>query len=105
MIFHPLLGTVENKHNQEPDFDDPEWVDKVTDWTEFWNHQRWDAEVADMDDRVDAAGNDTRTYERVTSLIAAVQDARIRSDVINFLGPRVSIVVISVCFAIQVNLW
>jgi len=27
---------INNKFNQEPDFNDPEWHDKVTDWGEFW---------------------------------------------------------------------
>ena len=27
---------INNKFNKEPDFDDPEWQQKVTDWGEFW---------------------------------------------------------------------
>jgi hypothetical protein len=27
---------INNKYSQEPDFDDPNWTDKVTDWSEFW---------------------------------------------------------------------
>ncbi len=27
---------IHNKYNEEPDFNDPEWHKKVTDWGEFW---------------------------------------------------------------------
>ena len=27
---------INNKNSQEPNFDDPNWTDKVTDWSEFW---------------------------------------------------------------------
>lgn len=36
---------IRDKFNLEPDYDDPEWYEKVTDWQEFWNFTRWDVEM------------------------------------------------------------
>jgi len=29
------------KGDIEPDFDDPDWHQKISDWDDFWNYQRW----------------------------------------------------------------
>ena len=33
-VHHPKVK------NMHPDYDDPDWMNKVDDWSEFWNFQR-----------------------------------------------------------------
>ncbi len=90
---------INNKFNQEPDFDDPEWHEKVTDWGEFWcvsasactshacyhpihhawsprNYQKWDLEVEGLDDEHDVAGRPVNSPERIMKLFAALKRMR-----------------------------
>mmetsp|Transcript_18091 Transcript_18091/g.30995 ORF Transcript_18091/g.30995 Transcript_18091/m.30995 type:complete len:349 (-) Transcript_18091:352-1398(-) len=74
-----------NKQNIEPDYDDPEWYEKVTDWDDFWNYTKWDMETEELDDEVDVSGTPTRTIERAHAMIQALQQIEARSDVVNIM--------------------
>jgi len=75
------------KENQEPDFDDPEWYKKVTDWGDFWNYQRWTFETQDLDGETDASGKPVRDLVRLVQLLQGIKSIEARHDVINWMTP------------------
>lgn len=77
------------KHNAEPDYDDPEWFKKVTDWTEFWNATKWMDEFDDLDDEVDAGGKPLYDMDRVYKMLNALKTIETRGDVVNWIPPAV----------------
>jgi hypothetical protein len=81
--------TSSGKHNTEPDFDDPDWYEKVTDWNEFWNYTRWDMEAESLAEDLDAAGHPSRSEDRIYRMVEAIRSVETRPDVINFLPPLV----------------
>lgn len=86
---------ISDRNNTEPDFDDPEWYKKVTDWGEFWNHTKWDLETEGLEpeeEEVDAAGNPVKSMERLWMLLQAIKDIDGRPDVINWMPPMVGCV-------------
>ncbi|KAF5833747.1 hypothetical protein DUNSADRAFT_9814 [Dunaliella salina] len=76
------------KGDVEPDLDDPEWHQKIVDWGDFWNYQRWDLEVEGLDLDTDVAGNETRSLDRAVKLINAIHSIELRTDVLNWIGPE-----------------
>ena len=45
--------SISQRENTEPDFDDEDWMSKVTDWGEFWEHQKWEEDGDNLEDDVD----------------------------------------------------
>lgn len=79
---------VEQKENTHPDFDDDDWIEKVTSWDEFWNYQKWNVETDDLDDEHDALATANGSgVERAEKLVQALQQLEGRDDVVNFI-PR-----------------
>lgn len=76
---------INNRNNQAPDISDPEWPSKVTDWHEFWNHQKWDVELDGVDDEVDSGGNSLTSKERILAMIQGIKDNRLRADVMQWM--------------------
>ncbi|KAG1655121.1 hypothetical protein FOA52_012539 [Chlamydomonas sp. UWO 241] len=76
-----------NKNNQEPDFNDPNWYKKVTDWNDFWNYQKWDMEIEGLDDEHDVGGNPVCSEQRVMRMFAAIKDVRLRGEVMQWMPP------------------
>lgn len=86
----PQLFELTNKWNREPDYNDPDWFEKVTDWDEFWNHTRFDMENAEtLEDYYDTSGNPTDTVERAMDMISALNRITGRGDVQNLYTPTV----------------
>lgn len=83
-FFKPNLS-MRNPNNREPDYMDPDWFEKVSDWDEFWNYTRWDLEAAndDFDEEYDVAGHPTRTLEHARRMIDAFKQIEGRHDVVN----------------------
>ena len=46
--------SISQRENTEPDFDDEDWMSKVTDWGEFWEHQKWEEDGDNLEDDLDA---------------------------------------------------
>ncbi len=82
-----------NPNNREPNFADPEWYEKVTDWREFWNYTRWELEAEDtedgFDDTYDVDGYPTRSTERAMEMLAAFRQVEARPDVMNIVTSAV----------------
>lgn len=70
----------------EPDYDDPDWIDKVDDWNDFWNYTNWNEEVEDMDTEDGYVSTSRENLHRARQLIKAFDDLDRRSDIINWMG-------------------
>jgi hypothetical protein len=76
-------------NNVAPDFEDPDWADKVTDWNEFWHNAEWDDDIMELEDEHDVPKeiiSDMR-LQRAEQLIAALGNLDAKENVVRFLGP------------------
>lgn len=76
-----------NLNNRAPDFDDPQWAEKVTDWSEFWFNPEWEDDILELEDEHDAATISDMRLQRAEKLVEALSDMQTRDDVIKYFGP------------------
>ncbi|KAF6258366.1 hypothetical protein COO60DRAFT_1126344 [Scenedesmus sp. NREL 46B-D3] len=74
-------------NNVYPDYEDEEWVSRVTNWEEFWYESE---DILDMEDEdAFAADQSMQAINRAYSLIQQLGSLRKRTDVEQMIGPRV----------------
>ncbi len=78
---------VKSEYAVNPDFHDPEWIDKVDDWDQFWHNQEWELEIADLDDD-DAIAGSEESLRRAQKLVEAFSEMDRRTDIVNWMGPE-----------------
>eukprot|EP00882_Tetradesmus_deserticola_P021206 GHRQ01022955.1.p1 GENE.GHRQ01022955.1~~GHRQ01022955.1.p1 ORF type:complete len:265 (+),score=96.00 GHRQ01022955.1:162-956(+) len=76
-------------NNVYPDYEDEEWVSRVTNWEEFWYGSEDVLDLDDDDGDVSAADQSMLAYNRAHSLIQQLGSLRKRTDVEQMIGPRV----------------
>ncbi|MEW5306019.1 MAG: hypothetical protein WDW36_008522 [Sanguina aurantia] len=82
-----IPGTMVRKADVEPNYDDPEWMENVENWSDFWTYQRWDDEVEDLSDGGDRIMRPRDEVKRAAKLVQALRDSELRTDVAQWLRP------------------
>lgn len=77
---------VVDPNSATPDYDDPDWISKVSDWQEFWNYQNWELEVEDLETEEGNMAGPTEALRRAEKLVDAFTEMDMRSDIINWMG-------------------
>eukprot|EP00798_Chlamydomonas_sp_ICE-L_P021664 gene21664-28680_t len=83
---------IRDKNTIAPDFEDPDWSEKVGNWAEFWHHSHWESEIeqhGDPEPHLDAGGKVMNPVKRAKQLIKAINKLKLRSDAVRMLTPPV----------------
>ncbi len=75
-----------SRDTTEPNYDDPDWMDKVEDWWEFWNHTNWEIEVEDLETEEGIMAGPDESLRRAQKLIDTFTKMDMRTDIINWIG-------------------
>lgn len=85
--FEMPFDRVVDQDNISPNYQDPNWDEKVTNWEQFWYHD-WDGTEQVYDER-DAYNPEVgmASIERAKLLMDSIHDAKKREHMVHILGP------------------
>lgn len=77
----PEVGYI-NAQNVNPDINDEEWIDRISDWNEFWSHDVWEKETEDLDDEHDARVKQMPPQERMWRMLNSLQNTDKKAQIV-----------------------